>query len=61
MSLLYLTAGTVWIIVWATAQKHSHKIHIVIGAVAVAGLHIAHLISHDSDMTEYSKSPDQVS
>jgi len=37
MSLLYLTAGTVWIILWAMAQKHSHKIHIVIGSVAVAG------------------------
>jgi len=40
MSLLYLTTGTVWIILWATSQEHSHKIHIVIGSVAVAGFHI---------------------
>jgi hypothetical protein len=39
MSLLYLTSGTLWIFLWAKAQEHSHKIHIVIGAVAVAGLH----------------------
>jgi len=37
MSLLYLSAGTAWIFFWAKSQEHTQKIHVVIGAVAVAG------------------------
>ena len=37
MSFLYLFVGTVWLFLWALSQQHTHKIHVVIGLVAVAG------------------------
>lgn len=36
-SVIYLIGGTAWIFLWARAQEHTQKIHIVIGIVAVAG------------------------
>ncbi|KAK2174723.1 hypothetical protein NP493_757g01003 [Ridgeia piscesae] len=43
MSFLYLFVGTVWLFIWALSQQHTHKIHVVIGLVAVAGA-IAHTL-----------------
>ena len=37
MSIFYLIAGTTWVILWARAHEHTFKIHMVIGAIAVAG------------------------
>ncbi|KAI0222265.1 Transmembrane protein 87A [Lamellibrachia satsuma] len=43
MSFLYLMVGTAWLFIWALAQQHTHKIHVVIGLVAVSGA-IAHTL-----------------
>ena len=37
MAFLYLILATVWIIIWARSHKHTLKIHVVMGFIAVAG------------------------
>ncbi|ELU14214.1 hypothetical protein CAPTEDRAFT_220878 [Capitella teleta] len=37
MAFVYLLIGSVWIILWAKAHQHTHKIHLVIGLVSLAG------------------------
>ena len=37
MAIFYLLAGTSWVVLWARAHEHTFKIHMVIGAIAVAG------------------------
>jgi hypothetical protein len=43
MAFVYLVAGSVWIVLWARAHQHSHKIHVVIGSVSLAGWYLNYL------------------
>lgn len=52
MAFVYLALSTSWILIWARDHEHTYKIHVVLGAVAVAGEVIQ--CSTLSHMVEYN-------